>query len=231
MTLDQIQYLFLYSGCVRRKETMTKKEMIIGVLKSCAEEGDLKNTKRLAFIIADIAHIDQYRDNGRGYIEHPKGCVHLFLKLLSVDGWIENDIMEEYGIPIGTIELAYLHDVVEDTELTHQDIRDIFVELGYGAFFDNYLDTPLKLITHDKSEDYDTYLGKVMEHPTSALVKMLDLSDNMNLFGLGKLGDAELERVIRYAKYFKKINDKYHFLENIRECYPNIVSAWNECRA
>ena len=57
----------------------------------------------------------------------------------------------------------------------------IFEEVGEGEFFDEYLDEPLKLITHDKKEDYDTYIDKVMLHPTSAFVKMLDLTDNMNL--------------------------------------------------
>ena len=33
--------------------------------------------------------------------------------------------------------------------------------------------------------------------------------------GLGSLKDNELDRTIRYAKYFKQINDKWHFIENM----------------
>ena len=54
---------------------------------------------------------------------------------------------------------------------------------------------------------------------------MLDLTDNMNLFGLDHLREKELERVIKYVGYFKRINDKYHYLEKLAECFPAMVDA------
>ena len=203
---------------------MTKKEMILDILKT--EGSDIcKDTKQVACVIGDIAHAGQFRENGQHYFTHPKHCANMFYDLVSINGWICYRVLEENDIPPAIVELSYLHDVVEDTELTHQDVRDIFREIGYGNFFDKYLDIPLKLITHDKSEDYDTYIGKVMKHPTSAFVKMLDLTDNMNLFGLSKLGDEELDRTIRYAKYFKRINDKYNYLEKIKKCHFDMCGA------
>ena len=202
---------------------MTKKEMILDILKDAN-----KGTKEIAHIIADMAHIGQYRDNGRHYITHPKHCVSMFYDLVSINGWIRDSVLAKHDIPQGVVELAYLHDVVEDTELTHQDVKDIFTELGHKVFFESFIDEPLKLITHDKSEDYETYIDKVMRHPASVLVKMLDLSDNMNLFGLSNLGDKELERAIRYAGYFKRINDKYHYLEKLKECFSGMVEAYDD---
>ena len=35
------------------------------------------------------------------------------------------------------------------------------------------------------------------------------------MLGLASLKDSELDRTIRYAKYFKQINDKWHFIENM----------------
>ena len=67
-----------------------------------------------------------------------------------------------------------------------------------------------------------------MEHPISAFVKMLDLVDNMNLFGLSHLSERELERVIRYTKFFKTINDKFHYLEKLRDCFPCMQNACDE---
>ena len=203
---------------------MTKKEMILDVLR----EDKKKDTKWISCVIGDIAHIGQYRDNSHPYFTHPKHCANMFYDLVSIEGWINNRVLKEHDIPCGVVELAYLHDVVEDTELTHQDVEDIFTELGYKDFFESFIDKPLKLITHDKSESYDVYIDKVMEHPTSALVKMLDLADNMNLFGLAALGDKELERVKRYASYFKKINDRYHYLEKIKECFSDMVDAYDD---
>ena len=207
---------------------MTKKEMILDILKTESKDNKTKGTKWIAYVIGDMAHIGQFRDNGHHYFTHPKHCVSMFYDLVSIEGWVRDRVLLEHDIPYGIVELSYLHDVVEDTELTHQDVKDIFSELGYKDFFDEYIDEPLKLITHDKSENYEAYIGKVMEHPTSAFVKMLDLADNMNLFGLGKLEDSELERVMRYAKYFKRINDKYHYLEKLKECFPDMVDAYND---
>lgn len=206
---------------------MTKKEMIIENLIMNIEEGKVKGPVGIAKFISQLAHTGQRRDNGHGYYVHPRNCVRLFYDLVSIDGSINGEILTKYKIPYGVIEVAYLHDVVEDTELTHQDVRDIFKEVGEEQVFDEYIDVPLELITHDKKEDYDIYIQKVLKHPVSSLVKMLDLSDNMNLFGLSVLGGKELERVIKYANYFKTINDEWHFLETLKDCYVYIVCAWN----
>lgn len=207
---------------------MAKKEMILDILKTELKDDSTKGTKWIARVIGDMAHIGQYRDNGHPYFTHPKHCVDMFYDLVSVGGWIRNSVLVEHGIPYAVVELSYLHDVVEDTELTHQEIKDIFVELGYKDFFESFIEEPLKLITHDKSERYDIYIDKVMKHPASALVKMLDLADNMNLFGLCTMGDSELERVNRYASYFKKINDKYHYLEKAKECSRDMIEAYDD---
>ena len=207
---------------------MTTKEMIIDALKSETKDGKAKGTKRISYVISNMAHIGQYRDNGHNYFTHPRHCVDMFYDLVSVQGWVRDSVLAEHDIPYGVVELSFLHDVVEDTMLTHEDIRDIFAETGYKDFFEKCIDVPLKLITHDKSEDYDTYIDKVMEHPLSAFVKMLDLTDNMNLFGLGKLEDSELERAVRYVNYFKKINDRYHYVEKLKSCYFDMVLAYND---
>ena len=207
---------------------MAKKEMILDILKTESKDDKTKGTKWIAYVIGDMAHIGQYRDNGKPYFTHPKHCVNIFYNLVSIEGWVNNRVLKEHDIPYGVVELAYLHDVVEDTELTHQDVKEIFIELGYKDFFESFIDEPLKLITHNKSESYDIYIDKVMEHPTSALVKMLDLADNMNLFGLAALGDVELERVEKYASYFKKINDRYHYLEKFKECFSDMVDAYDD---
>ena len=206
---------------------MTRKEIILDILKKPAKSETNKGTKWISYVISDIAHYGQCRDNGLNYISHPKNCVQIYRNLVSNEGWIDEFVLDKYKIPHGIEELALLHDVVEDTELNYSDVRDIFEEMGEAEFFDQYIAEPLMLITHDKREDYDTYIDKVMLHPTSAFVKMLDLTDNMNLFGLCKLGQQQLDRAIRYAKYFKKINDEYHFLERLSDCLSYMVDVYD----
>ena len=108
---------------------MTKKEMILDVLKTESKDTKTKDTKWAAYVIGDMAHIGQERDNGHHYFTHPKHCVNLFYDLVSINGWVRDSVLTEHGIPRGIVELSYLHDVVEDTELTHEDIKDIFTEI------------------------------------------------------------------------------------------------------
>ena len=206
---------------------MTKAEAIIDLLKKGKENGAFNGTVDIAYIVSTLAHSNQSRDNGKNYSEHPKHCADMFYDLFAIGGWYHKNVLVDNDIPLGIVELAYLHDVVEDTELRHEDVKEIFDELGELDFFNKYIDKPLKLITHDKSEDYDTYLTRVMEHPCSAFVKMLDLADNLNLFGLGKIGDKEVERACRYIHYFKRINDKYHFLEKIKKCFEDMKDEYD----
>ena len=61
-----------------------------------------------------------------------------------------------------------------------------------------------------------------MSNPISALVKMIDLMNNMNLFSLDKFEDKEYDRAKKYLSYFKKINDKYHYVEKIQNYRDDI---------
>lgn len=54
-----------------------------------------------------------------------------------------------------------------------------------------------------------------MEHPTSALAKMIDLNDNLNILSLISLDDKKFTRCVNYLTYIKIINDEFSFLEKI----------------
>lgn len=64
-----------------------------------------------AFLYAKDAHNGQYRKSGEAYIEHPLAVAHL-LTTLEVD--------------IPSIMAAMLHDVVEDTDSTIDQIQEEF---------------------------------------------------------------------------------------------------------
>ena len=203
----------MLSGGRRR---MTTIEYIYDVLDDLDSGCRYPGTADIARVIARFAHSGQVRDNGSNYFEHPSRCVRMIEDLLFCEDPDSRLLVVEDNLPRqGLIEVAYLHDVVEDTEITHQNIKNIFYSYGYDEYFDKYIDEPLRLITHDKKESYDVYIEKVLKNPTSAFVKMVDLIDNLNLFGLKKLGDKEYERAQRYLYYYKLINDKYHFIEEV----------------
>lgn len=68
--------------------------------------------------------------------------------------------------------VALLHDVVEDTDITLNDL---------GKYFDDDIIKAIDLLTHKKDEDYMTYLSKIKENDVARNVKLCDLKNNMDL--------------------------------------------------
>ena len=185
-------------------------------------EASINGTVDIALAIAIYAHKDQKRENGKPYYTHPISCMGLYRNFVGiVEGkhdCIDLDLMDCFDIPFhGVQEVALLHDVLEDTDVTLLEIEEAFDEFGYKSYFNLYIKQALLLITHDKSESYEIYIDKLLCNPIASICKMMDLTDNMNMLGLCRLTDAELDRTIRYAKYFKQINDKWRFIENLQE--------------
>ena len=169
--------------------------------------------------IAIYAHRNQYRENGEKYLTHPLNCLDLYRNLVGIKPndyfCIDTDLMAEYGVPFeGVQEVCLLHDVLEDTDVTMDEIAEIYSELGLETYFEMYIKKPLELITHDKSMPYIDYISIVLENRISAIVKMIDMVDNLNVLGLSGLDDKKIQRSKGYLDYIKIINDKYHFIEN-----------------
>lgn len=180
------------------------------------------STVKIAKEIALFAHRKQYRENGEEYVVHPLKCLEnygRFLKIvpneyLSVD----KKRLEKIGIPFdGVQEVCVLHDVLEDTDLSIDDVAGVYAELGHKDFFDVFVREPLLLITRDNNTPYADYINIVLTNPVSAMAKMMDMVDNVNLLGLAVLDDKKLARSKRYLDYIKVINDKYHFIEKAAE--------------
>jgi hypothetical protein len=174
----------------------------------------------LAEEISFYAHRNAKRENGKGYFTHPFNCLAHYRNLVGIKEndyfCISRDLMAEFNLPFeGVQEVCLLHDVVEDTDITLEEIQEAYRACDLNSYFQIYIGPALALITHNEEDSYDEYLAKCIKNPISALVKMLDLSDNMNMFGSNALTDKEFNRTLRYANYFKQINDVWHFIENI----------------
>ena len=205
------------------------KEKLIKYHKLTEEELKEMSTTLLAIDIAEYAHDGQFRENGVPYVNHPKKIFCHFMELFEVDRYssICWNMMRAFGFPTsGVLEVIMLHDVVEDTALSHKDVKNLFKEFGYLDYFNKYIDEPLKLITHDKSVSYPEYIEKVLTNRTASFVKMLDLMDNLYLFSLKEFKDKELKRAINYLKYFKTINDKYDFIDSIHRYKNELLSPY-----
>ena len=85
-----------------------------GLLRACSDKTNTKDKKeiRKALNIAVEAHKDMRRKSGEPYIFHPIAVAHIAAK--------------EIGLGATSIVCALLHDVVEDTNYTLQDVEGIF---------------------------------------------------------------------------------------------------------
>ena len=120
-----------------------------------------------AYEIAKKAHLGQVDKAGEDYIKHPE----------KVASFVKTD--EEKAV-------AYLHDVIEDTELTLEDLRE------YG-FFEEVLKA-VDVITKKKGQDYQTYLNSVKENKLARVVKLADLRHNSDLTRLIDITEKNRER-------------------------------------
>ena len=79
--------------------------------KRCRDESEVEMVRR-AFEFANQAHKDVRRRSGEPYIMHPIAVAHI--------------VVTEIGLGCKSICAALLHDVVEDTGYTVEDIRNLF---------------------------------------------------------------------------------------------------------
>lgn len=119
---------------------------------------------RKAYILAADAHKEQRRKSGEPYIIHPIGVASILASLQ----------MDEY-----TLAAAFLHDVVEDTEYTFDDIRNIF-----GMVVANLVDGVTKLgkIAYISKEDrqIENYRKMFLAMARDIRVVLIKLADRLH---------------------------------------------------
>jgi GTP pyrophosphokinase len=94
-----------------RKEILNRYKTLIQACKRRLEKGD-KEMIRKAFEVAVESHKEMRRKSGEPYIYHPIAVAQI--------------CAEEIGLGATAIVCALLHDTVEDTDLTLEDIKGLF---------------------------------------------------------------------------------------------------------
>ena len=190
----------------------------VGVKEETIDEGR-RSSVYLAMEIMEYAHRNQKRENGEDYANHPGRCLTRYREWIGIgadgDRALDKDLLEKNGIPFdGVQEVCLLHDVVEDTEFSLDDVRDIYVECGFKNYFDASILDALKRITHDKAMGYEEYIEICLMNPVSALVKMIDMEDNFRVLDLVEYNEERFRRAQGYLFWTFAINHAYHFVEN-----------------
>jgi (p)ppGpp synthase/HD superfamily hydrolase len=88
--------------------------------------------------------------------------------------------------------VAVLHDVVEDSDVTLDDLR----RMGYSAEIVAAIDQ----LSRREDETYEQFIQRIKPHPLAVRVKLGDLLDNMDIRRNAALDEKALERFQRYQK-------------------------------
>jgi (p)ppGpp synthase/HD superfamily hydrolase len=131
------------------------------------------NLTKKAMKIAFEAHKEQVDKTGVPYIYHP---IHL-----------AEQMDDEASICV-----ALMHDVVEDTDTTFEDLEK-------EGFTKEIIDA-LRLLTHDDSVPYLDYVKEIKQNPIATKVKLADLNHNSDLSRLDSVDVKAMERLEKYKK-------------------------------
>lgn len=126
-----------------------------------------------ALELATVAHRGQVDKAGCDYINHPVTVAEML------------DTEEQQTV-------ALLHDVVEDTDITLDNLR----ERGFSASVVAAVDC----LTHRSGESRDSYLQRIAENPLAVSVKLADLTHNSDLGRLASPTEKDFARTARYKQ-------------------------------
>lgn len=135
----------------------------------------MEGTIALARCLAVHAHAGQVDKAGKPYIEH---CQR-----------VADSILDAKAKTV-----AWLHDVLEDTEVTESDLR---------LLFDAEIVDAVVAITHPDGERNDVYWERIANNPLARQVKIADIHDNLRPERLAPLDFDTVSRLT--AKYNKAL--------------------------
>ena len=138
----------------------------------------MSNLER-AIAIAVEAHAGQKDRNGASYILHP---LRVMARVQSDDEKI----------------VAILHDVVEDTDWTFDDLRQ--------EGFSEELIAALDCVTKREGEAYEDFVKRSASNALAKRVKIADLEDNMDIRRHEVLEPKDLERFNKYLRAWRGLN-------------------------
>lgn len=136
-----------------------------------------------AIHIATNGHHGQFDKGGNPYILHPFAV----MSLLNTDD-------EELQC------VALMHDVIEDTKTTFQDLRD--------AGFSDRVIAAVRLVTKMPGQTYNEYKDGVFSNKDAMRVKMADLTHNSDIRRLKGISEKDIERMAKYHRFYLEIQAK-----------------------
>ncbi|WP_339223447.1 HD domain-containing protein [Paenibacillus sp. FSL W7-1332] len=136
----------------------------------------------IAISIALKAHKGQVDKGGNPYILHP-------LAVMNRVETIEEKIV------------AVLHDVVEDTEVTIDQLRET-------GFSEEILEA-MNLLTRAKEDSYEEFIDKTLKNRIARNVKIADIKENMNLSRIQDPSEQDYMRIEKYKRALERLERQF----------------------
>ena len=130
-------------------------------------------TLERAIAIAATAHEGQVDKAGAPYVFHP---LRLMIRVATIEERI----------------VAVLHDVVEDSAVTFEDLE----REGYSAV----ILEALRSVTRRPAESYEDFVLRAAANPIGRRVKLADLEDNCDLSRISAPTERDYARIEKYQR-------------------------------
>lgn len=131
-----------------------------------------------AILLAAEAHTGQVQRNGLPYILHPLAV------MLQMETELE-------------MIVAVLHDVVEDTDVTLDDLLE--------AGFPDEAVTAVGLLTRLPGMSYEQFIDRIRPHALARRVKLADLAHNLDVLRLPEVTARDARRLRRYRAAWEQL--------------------------
>lgn len=133
-----------------------------------------------AMQIAEKVHSSQVDKGGKPYINHPVRVERMCSR--------QEDRL-----------VALLHDTVEDGDIASEYLLTV-------GFPQEVVDAVLS-VSRKRGENYFDFILRCKENPIGRRVKIADLIDNMDITRLNELTEKDIERLKKYHKAYKILNE------------------------
>lgn len=126
-----------------------------------------------AIALAATKHADQFDKGGAPYTLHVLKVMH-YTKSTDLEILI----------------IAVLHDIVEDTDVTYDDLREM-------AFSERVI-AGVKALTKVEGQSHEEYKAGILANVDAIIVKMADLRHNSDIRRLKGITEKDIKRVTKY---------------------------------
>lgn len=134
----------------------------------------------LAIELAKKYHKDQFDKGGNPYINHPLAVMNRL------------DTAEEKIVGV-------LHDIIEDTELTFDDLRE------YG--FSEKIIAGIDSVTRREGEEREAFIYRAKLNELGRTVKIADLKENRDLSRIPNPQEKDYQRAEKYEREIRILTE------------------------